>query len=138
MDATLIQDNRITSARYELNLMEKRILYILIKDIRNRYVATKQGNTTLFNDLIINTTSKQLLKDLRETNPKKVKAAFKSLRLKSFEWQNEYPEDHELHEWFEVGFINYGEWRRGGDIEFEVSRKILPFFVELFCKAIEH
>lgn len=138
MDATLIQDNRITSARYELNLMEKRILYILIKDIRNRYVATKQGNTTLFDDIIIKTTSAILLKELRETNPKKVKDAFKSLRSKSFEWQNEYPEDHELHEWFEVGFINYGEWKRGGDIEFQVSKKILPFFVELTQRFTEY
>lgn len=138
MDATLVQDNRITSARYELNLMEKRILYILIKDIRNRFVVTKQGNTTLFDDLIIQTTSKQLLKDLKEKTPKRVKDAFKSLRLKSFEWQNEYPEDHELHEWFEVGFINYGKWSRGGDIEFQVSRVILPFFVELTQRFTEY
>lgn len=138
MDATLIQDNRITSARYELNLMEKRILYILIRDIRNKYIATKQGNTTLFDDLIIQTTSNQLLKELREKTPKRVKAAFKSLRLKSFEWQNEYPEDHELHEWFEVGFINYGQWNRGGTIEFQVSKIILPFFVELTQRFTEY
>lgn len=138
MDATLIQDNRITSARYELNLMEKRILYILIKEIRNKYIATKQGNTTLFDDLIIQTTSNQLLKDLREKNPKRVKAAFKSLRLKSFEWQNEYPEDHKLHEWFEVGFINYGQWNHGGAIEFQVSKIILPFFVELTQRFTEY
>ena len=138
MDATLIQDNRITSARYELSLMEKRILYILIKDIRHKYVATKQGNTTLFNDLIIKTTSNQLLKELKEKTPKRVKAAFKSLRLKSFEWQNEYPEDHELHEWFEVGFINYGKWERGGAIEFQISKMILPFFVELTQRFTEY
>lgn len=138
MDATLIQDNRITSARYELSLMEKRILYILIKDIRHKYVATKQGNTTLFNDLIIKTTSNQLLKELKEKTPKRVKSAFKSLRLKSFEWQNEYPEDHELHEWFEVGFINYGSWERGGAIEFQISKMILPFFVELTQRFTEY
>lgn len=138
MDATLIQDNRITSARYELSLMEKRILYILIKDIRHKYVATKQGNTTLFNDLIVKTTSSQLLKELKEKTPKRVKAAFRSLRLKSFEWQNEYPEDHELHEWFEVGFINYGKWERGGAIEFQISKMILPFFVELTQRFTEY
>jgi len=138
MDATLIQDNRITSARYELNLMEKRILYVLIKEIRKRYVGTKQGDTTLFDDMIIRTTSGALLKELNEKTPKRVKDAFKSLRLKSFEWQNEYPEDHELHEWFEVGFINYGNWKRGGDIEFQVSRVILPFFVELTKRFTEY
>ncbi len=137
MDATLVQDNRITSARYELTLMEKRILYILIKDIRNKHLQTNI-NTTLFNDMIIKTDSKTLLKELKETNPKKVKDALKSLRQKSFEWQNEYPEDHELHEWFEVGFINYGEWKKGGDIEFQVSKKILPFFVELTQRFTEY
>ena len=85
MDATLIQDNRITSAHYELSLMEKRILYVLIKDIRNRYVANKQGNKTLFDDFVIKTTSSKLLKDLKEKTPKRVKSAFKTLRLKSFE-----------------------------------------------------
>lgn len=138
MDATLVQDNRLTSARYELTLLEKRILYVLIKNIRDKFVVEKTGNKTLFNDMIIKTTSKYLLKDLRETNPKKVKDALKSLRQRSFEWQNEYPETHELHEWFEVGFINYGQWERGGSIEFQVSKKILPFFVELTERFTEY
>lgn len=138
MDATLVQDNRLTSARYELTLLEKRILYVLIKRIRDKFVVEKTGNKTLFNDMVIKTTSKYLLKDLRETNTKKVKEALKSLRQRSFEWQNEYPEDHELHEWFEVGFINYGQWERGGNIEFQVSKKILPFFVELTERFTEY
>ncbi len=137
MDAVLVQDNRITSARYELSLMEKRILYILIKDIRTKY-ADKNISTTLFNDMIIKTNCKTLLKDLKETNPKKVKDAFRTLRQKSFEWQNEYDESHENHEWFEVGFINYGKWQKGGNIEFQVSKEILPFFVELTQRFTEY
>lgn len=138
MDATLVQDNRITSARYELNLIEKKILYHLIKEIRDKHVTQKVGDTTLFNDMIIKTDSKTLLNGIDEKTPKRVKEAFKSLRSKSFEWQNEYPEDHELHEWFEVGFINYGKWERGGKIEFEISRQILPFFVELTYRFTEY
>lgn len=138
MDINLVQDNRLTSARYELTLLEKRILYILIKSVRDKFVIQKQGDTTLFNDLIVNTTSNSLLKDLKETNPSKVKSALKSLRQRSFEWQNEYPEGHHLHEWFEVGFINYGEWKKGGDIEFQISKKILPFFVELTERFTEY
>lgn len=138
MDATLVQDNRITSARYELNLIEKKILYVLIKEIREKHVVKEIGDTTLFNDMVIKTDSKTLLYGIKEKTPKRVKDAFKSLRQRSFEWQNEYPEEHELHEWFEVGFINYGKWERGGKIEFEISRKILPFFVELTSRFTEY
>lgn len=138
MDATLVQDNRLTSARYELTLLEKRILYVLIKQIRDKFVVQKTGDKTLFNDMVVKTSSKTLLDNLRETNPKKVKDALKSLRQRSFEWQNEYPEGHELHEWFEVGFINYGKWERGGNIEFQISKLILPFFVELTERFTEY
>ena len=135
---TLAQDNRITTARYELSLLEKRIMYFLLRDVRNKFVLNKTGNTTLFDDLIIKTTSSALVKSLKERNTTKIKKALKSMRLRSFEWQNEYPEDHELHEWFEVGFINYGKWKRGGDIEFQVSKEILPFFVELTSRFTEY
>lgn len=138
MDATLVQDNRLTSARYELTLLEKRILYVLIKKIRDRFVVKQTGNNTLFDDMVISTTSSELLKSLNETNATLVKNALKSLRQRSFEWQNEYPEDHKLHEWFEVGFINYGSWERGGNIEFQVSKKILPFLVELTHRFTEY
>ena len=43
-----------------------------------------------------------------------------------------------MHEWFEVGFINYGTWEKGGNIEFQVSKKILPFFVELTQRFTEY
>ncbi len=138
MDARLVQDNRITTARYELSLLEKRILYVLVKQIRDKFVVKKVGDTTLFNDMIVNTTSGILLKSLKEQSTSKVKKALKSLRQRSFEWQNEYPEGHELHEWFEVGFINYGKWYRGGDIEFQISKEILPFFVELTERFTEY
>lgn len=134
----LAQDNRITTARYELSVMEKRIMYILVRDIRNNFVLNADGDKTLFQDLIIKTTSNALLKDLQETNPKRVKQAFRSLRLRSFEWDNGVPENDPNHEWFEVGFINYGEWKRGGDIEFQVSKLILPFFVALTKKFTEY
>ena len=134
----LVQDNRITTARYELSLLEKRIMYFLLKDVRNKFVVNKSGDKTLFNDMVIKTNRSALLKGIKETNQDKVKKALKALRLRSFEWQNEYPIDHELHEWFEVGFINYGKWKRGGDIEFQISKEILPFFVELTSRFTEY
>ena len=113
-------------------------MYILVRDIRNNFVLNTDGNKTLFEDLVIKTTSNALLKDLEETNPKRVKQAFKNLRVRSFEWDNGVSEDNPDHQWFEVGFINYGEWKRGGDIEFQISKLILPFFVSLTKKFTEY
>ena len=139
MDRQIIQqDNRITTSRYELSVMEKRIMYILVSEIRKKFVLNKIGNETLFEDLVIKTTSANLCKQLEETNFKRIKKAFKSLRLRSFEWNNGKDENGSEHEWFEVGFINYGEWKRGGEIEFQVSKLILPYFVALTEKFTEY
>jgi plasmid replication initiation protein len=132
------QDNRITTARYELSIMEKRIMYILVSEIRKKFVLNRVGNETLFDDMIIKITSAKLIKDLEERNTKRIKKAFKSLRLRSFEWNNGTDEDSPEHEWFEVGFINYGEWKRGGAIEFQVSKLILPYFVALTEQFTEY
>lgn len=113
-------------------------MYFLLKDVRNKFVVDKVGNKTLFDDMVIKTTGNILSKGIDESNTTRIKKALKSLRLRSFEWQNDYPEDHELHEWFEVGFINYGTWERNGKIEFQVSKKILPFFVELTSRFTEY
>lgn len=134
----LAQDNRITTARYELSAVEKRIMYILIAQIRNKFVLNDDGQRDLFDDLVIKTTSTELLHNLQETNTKRVKEALKSLRLRSFEWDNGVSEDDPNHEWFEVGFINYGDWKRNGIVEFQVSKKILPFFVELTKSFTEY
>jgi plasmid replication initiation protein len=132
------QDNRITTARYELSIMEKRIMYILVSEIRKKFVVNRVGDVTLFEDMIIKITSAKLIKDLEERNTKRIKKAFKSLRLRSFEWNNGKHEDSPEHEWFEVGFINYGEWKRGGKIEFQVSKLILPYFVALTEQFTEY
>lgn len=130
-DLKLYQDNRITTARYELSTIEKRVMYVVIRQIRKQFVLQDNGQRDLFDDLVVKMNAETLLKEMQEKNPSRVKSALKSLRLRSFEWDNGLPEDHPDHEWFEVGFINYGDWEKGGDVEVQVSKKILPFFVEL-------
>lgn len=137
-ETILAQDNRITTARYELSLLEKRIMYFLLRYVRNKFVLKKDGEKTLFDDMIIKTTSAKLREGLNENSTKKIKEALKHLRMRSFEWHNGEPEDSKKHEWFETGFINYGEWKNGGEIEFQVSKKILPFFVELTSHFTEY
>jgi len=137
-DIILRQDNRITTARYELSTIEKRVMYVIIRQIRKQFVLQENGQRDLFNDLIVKMKSSEILRDMNETNPSRVKKALKSLRLRSFEYDNGLPEDHPDHHWFEVGFINYGEWEKGGYIEVQVSKKILPFFVELTRNFTEY
>lgn len=136
-DVILQQDNRLTTARYELSLMEKRVLYIIIQQIRKDFVLSEKGDRNLFDNLIIKMRGESITKGV-DAKPYLVKNALKQLRERSFEWQNEYDEDSPKHEWFEVGFINYGEWNKGGMVEVEVSKKILPFFVELADKFTEY
>ena len=136
----IAQDNRISSARYELSLIEKKILYILVREIREKFVLNTDGNKTLFQDLVIKTTANTLIKGIKEKNYKRVRKAFVDLRMRSFSWDNgkDIEKEQDEYEGFEVGFINYSKWDKNGDIEFEVSKLILPFFVELTKKFTEY
>lgn len=129
-EITIAQDNRLTSARYELSLIEKRVFYYIIKEVRNKYLA---GNVerTLFDDMNLKINLSDLTKEINNRdNNKETKKALKALRVRSFEWDNGMPEDSDEHEWFEVGFINYSEIRKGV-AEIQVSKKLMPFLVEL-------
>lgn len=131
-DVLLRQDNRITSARYDLSLIEKRVLYFILKEIRKQFVLEDNGQRDLFNDLIIRMEGSSLVKEVYKDNKKSVQKALKNLRLRSFEYDNE-----EEDAWFEVGFINYGKWNKGR-VEVQVSKEILPFYVELTEKYTEY
>ena len=137
-DIKIVQDNRLTTARYEMSLLEKRVMYLIIRDIRNKFVLKTEGNRNLFDDLLIKINSTTLLEELNETNTTKVRNALKSLRLRSFEWENGYPVGSYDYEALEVGFINWHRWKSGGYIEFEVSKVLLPFLVELTERFTEY
>ena len=47
----IAQDNRLTTSRYELTLVEKRIFYYIIKEVRSKY---NTGQRDLFDDLVLN------------------------------------------------------------------------------------
>lgn len=133
----IAQDNRITTARYELSLIEKRIVYFMIKKIRNDYVIKDVGQRDLFDNLTIKMTTSNLLKTGGKS--KDVKKALKTLRTRSFEYDNRLDEEDPNYHWFETGFINYGDWDKNtGQVEIEVSKKILPFFVELTKRYTEY
>lgn len=131
-DILLRQDNRITMARYELSLIEKRVMYFILKEIRSQFVLSTEGQRDLFDDLIVRMDGKSLVKTVNPDNPKIVRKALKDLRMRSFEF-----EDEENDKWFEVGFINYGDWDKGS-VEVQISKKILPFYVELTSHYTEY
>lgn len=128
----LRQDNRITSARYELSVIEKRVMYFMLKHIRKQYVLSDAGQRDLFNDLIIKIDGSALIKEVDNNHPSDVRKALKSLRLRSFEY-----EDEENDNFMEVGFINYHKWEKG-QVEVQISKEILPFYVELTSRYTEY
>lgn len=138
-DIILRQDNRITMARYELSLIEKRVMYFVLREIRQQFVVSENGQRDLFNDLIVKINVSQLVKAVDDNdNYSVVKAALKNLRLRSFEWDNGEVEFSENYEWLEVGFIDWSKWIKGGTVEIQISKTILPFYVELTEKYTEY
>jgi hypothetical protein len=129
-EITLAQDNRLTTARYELSLIEKRVFYYIIKEVRNKHI-TGTIQCDLFNDMNLKINLSDLTKEIKqEDNKKETKKALKSLRLRSFEWDNGLDENDKDYEWFEVGFINKSKIKNGF-VEIQVSSDLMPFLVEL-------
>ena len=121
----IAQDNKLTSARYELSLIEKKIVYKIIQAVRKKYIDSNTGQKDLFDDLVVRFPKTDLEKTISEDNKKVIKNGLKKLRYRSLEIDTE---EH----WLEVGFINYSKWKKDtGSVEIQVSKKILPYLVEL-------
>lgn len=124
----IAQDNRLTSARYELSLVEKRVFYYIIKDVRKNYSI---GRRDLFDNLVLSVKISELAKGVNMgENENVVKKGLRSLRSREFEWDNGLNEKDEDYEWLVCGFINYATIKKG-TAEVEVSKKLMPFLVEL-------
>lgn len=126
----LYQANAITQARYELTLIEKRAVYLIIREVRKRYVLNNDGQRDLFDNLIVTFNRSQL-----EQASSDADEMYKSLR--KLRTRDIIIEDAE--EWLNVGFINYSRhFKRMGRIEVQVSNKILPYLVELSREYTEY
>lgn len=120
---TIAQDNRLTTSRYELSLIEKRVFYYIIKEVRKNYNI---GQRDLFDNLVLSIKISDLAKDSNLSDREsEIKKGLKSLRLREFEY-----EDIINDIWLVCGFINYAEIKKGV-AEVEVSKKLMPFLVEL-------
>lgn len=117
------QHNKITAARYEYTVWEKRIIYQVIRHIQ---LSEQKGahQTNLFEDLIVRFSVNDILQG-ESTNYHVVKKAVRNLHSRTFEMENNDT-------WLMVGFINWAEMKKGsGHIEIEISKKILPYLREL-------
>jgi len=122
----IFQSNYITLAKYDYDLVEKRLFYLLIDRVRRVYIEKKaEADTTLdlWGNLTIKIPSSELQK---HANITRLYSKLHSFKNKSFEIINEKGD------WLAISLVNYIEHKKGKDyIEMEVSRKLLPYLVEL-------
>jgi plasmid replication initiation protein len=122
-DVTLAQANALTQARYNFTAIEKRAVYFIIKEVRRQFIETNTGQKDLFDDLVVRINTEDLQKT--DSKLKHVYDSLRSLRKKSI-----YIEDNDRV--LDVGYINYFEHKkRDPHLDVQVSRKILPYLVEL-------
>ena len=122
-ELVLVQSNALTEGRYEFDLIEKRIVYFIIKQVREEYVDKQVGQRDIFEDLVVRVP----IDNLRQADPniKRLYESSKRLRSKDIEINNDDV-------WINIGFINYAKHLKKEDImEFGVSKQILPHMVEL-------
>lgn len=123
----LAQSNILTEARYDFDVVEKRILFQIIKKVRKNFIETERGDKTLWSNLIVN-----LSHDNLKTcdNISRVRKSARKLRQREIFIDN-IDKDIEG-DFITVGYINYAEYStKTKQLEIEVSKKILPYLVAL-------
>jgi len=124
------QANVLTQSRYDFTVVEKRAIYCIIREVRRRYIEQNDGQRNLFDNLEIRLSTADLLRHNLEL--KAVYKALLNLRRKTLFIETE---DNVLG----VGYINYFNHKKYENfIEVEVSKKILPYLVELAEKYTEY
>lgn len=119
----LAQDNILTQSRQDFSVIEKRCLYQIIREVRNRYVENNIGQKDLFDNMYL-----ELLPSTLATlgdEPKDVYKALKKLAQKDIEIETEDT-------WVYTHWILQAKHEKKRNIYcIDVSRDIMPFLVEL-------
>lgn len=119
-ETTLYQDNRITQARYEFTVIEKRIIYLIINEIRTKMIGADKD---LFGDLVLNLRHDQLAS--ASDNYNQVQKSIKKLITKFYEFDDE-------NEWMVVSIINKAKHRKKESVwQITVDSDMVAKFVEL-------
>lgn len=118
------QSNDITNAMSPLDLVQKRCFYLIVQQVRKKYIETDQP-TKKYENMIINMTSDTLA---RARDEKHVTQAFESLAKLRDAYFKIVTKDFKL----VVGIINYAKYiEETKTYEVEVSKEILPYLVDL-------
>lgn len=119
----LAQANALTQSRYDFNVIEKRCLYQIIREVRKLFIDTHTGQKDLFDNMRIVLTPKML-----ESIGDKKKDVYESLvRLRKRDVEID-TED----EWMNTGYVTMVKHDKKTDQYLvEVSSEIMPYLVAL-------
>lgn len=117
------QANKLTGARYDFSLIEKRCLYLVIREVRRLYVESNTGERTIFNDMFLRFKPSDLMRLGDEV--KDVYNALRKLRHRDIEIENDKI-------WLSTSWITAAQHNKEENMyEVTVSRFIMPYLVEL-------
>jgi hypothetical protein len=121
----VVQANEITLAKYSYDLVEKRVLYIIIDKVRKRYIENKPAEGTN-EDLFGNFTIRFQPAELREVdNMNRIYDKLTEFKKKSIEINNE-------EEWSSISLLTRATHKKKENyFEMEISPAALQYFVEL-------
>ena len=121
----IMQDNVITQSRYDFSVVEKRCLYLVIKEVRD-ILDGKRSPELLNNNLTVWMDYSKLSQAGNKSN--KIYESLRALRHRDIEIKT--PQF-----WLNVGFINKAKHHidgaYAGKVEVEISNEIVPYFVNL-------
>lgn len=121
----VVQSNEITLAKYSYDLIEKRVLYLIIDKVRKRYVEnmpTDGINKDLWGNFIIRFTPAELR---GVDNMNRIYDRLTEFKKKSFEINNE-------EEWSSINLLTRATHKKKENyFEMEISPAALKCFVEL-------
>jgi plasmid replication initiation protein len=123
----ICQTNALTNARYNFTAMEKNVLYVIIKKIRENYAeGTMSDANSEWQNFYVYLNSSDFARIADENHTARAKETLVKLRSKTIEI-----EDKEGN-WLCIGFINYAKYlAKRKQYIVEISEEIMPHLVEL-------
>lgn len=119
----LAQANALTQSRYDFNVIEKRCLYQIIKEVRHLFIESHTGQRDLFDNMRVTLTPK-MLESLGDKK-KQVYDSLVRLRKRDVEIDTEDV-------WMNTGYVTMVKHDKKQDLYIvEVSSEIMPYLVAL-------
>jgi len=118
----IIQSYLITTAKYNFNVYEKRIFYMIIRACQFALEGKKLDkgfvlDKTIFNDLVLTMPTSCFLMGERDNNHSRIKTALRNMRNKVVEYETGK-------EWAIIGIIEKPRFDRAGWVRFEIQPEI--------------